>query len=867
MADSIVRLRLDSKEYDANVKMARQGLLNLEETCKKTGSSFEKADKEQVAYVQSLGKMETSSKSLRGKIGELSSAYVDLASQYRRLTDAEKNSPYGRALSQSLDELRQRTMAAREELRSINSEIGDVSSGGNPFEGMTSGIMGFAGKLGLAIGAADLLASSIKYNIETAKGFEQSLSQLKSLTGVTSEELKGYADDAIRLGGSSTQTASQVVDAFKLIGSQKPDLLASREALVAVTEAAITLAEAATIEVPEAAAALTGALNQFGLAGSESSRVINALAAGSQKGAGDINYLNAAISKCGTAAAASGVSFEQAVGAIEVLAERIPDASTAGTNLRNVLLTLSTQANNDFNPKIVGLQQALENLGKAEMSDAEFTKLFGKENYNAAMILRDSADKVKTMTENVTGSNTATEQAKINTDNLAGSMAALSSKWEEFNLKLNSSNGIVRDFVDYITNAIGGLERLLGLTNDIDTNRQDRADKKYQQSNTNAYTQAIFEQETRTGVDMRSTAKVELARKAVQANVRKNLAENDAAFNAREISTEQWRRNKKAIEESLQKSYDEIAKAFTTVVVKDPPKITDNKTTTTTTTTPTVTPSAPKAPKGYNLNKILEISQEEIFSIGQQESVASMNARIKELQQTANLATDSFTRMSANAQIQEIKIKISEVDMTEVERQIQEDIANIKVPAIQISASGNIGEVTDDLNKTKEAAQGISKSAQAVGQLGNAFATISGDSQAAAAAGAMMQVLSAVAAMAAAFAPQIGKSVGPWDAIAAIVAGATAIATAASTMKGAVKMEYGGMVPGNNYSGDKVPAMLNSGEIVLNTAMQRNVASAITGAQEARAQSSKPYLNSELIYLGLNAYGKRTGKGELVFSH
>ena len=647
MADSIVRLRLDSKEYDANVKMARQGLLNLEETCKKTGSSFEKADKEQVAYVQSLGKMETSSKSLRGKIGELSSAYVDLASQYRRLTDAEKNSPYGRALSQSLDELRQRTMAAREELRSINSEIGDVSSGGNPFEGMTSGIMGFAGQLGLAIGAADLLASSIKYNIETAKGFEQSLSQLKSLTGVTSEELKGYADDAIRLGGSSTQTASQVVDAFTLIGSQKPDLLASREALVAVTEAAITLAEAATIEVPEAAAALTGALNQFGLAGSESSRVINALAAGSQKGAGDINYLNAAISKCGTAAAASGVSFEQAVGAIEVLAERIPDASTAGTNLRNILLTLATQANNDFNPKIVGLQQALENLGEAEMSDAEFTKLFGKENYNAAMILRDSADKVKTMTENVTGSNTATEQAKINTDNLAGSMAALSSKWEEFNLKLNSTNGFLRKAVDFATDLITRLERLMGMNPDEAGQVKEIVDvarNTYKASLDNVYNKEDLTPNQKITMAKQSADQVtRMAWQNVQAKQRSGEYSMDEANYAYEI-----------VRKAGKQIYAEIEAEFS--------------------------------------GKKVEVPIEVTTKLNANASIDDLNKKVAELRQQFNAATDDASRKSIQNEINTYEKRIT--SMQNIATTTKSTIAQ----KVEIPVAGSIDEQTKKLS-------------------------------------------------------------------------------------------------------------------------------------------------------------------------
>lgn len=63
--------------------------------------------------------------------------------------------------------------------------------------------------------------------------------------------------------------------------------------------------------------------------------------------------------------------------------------------------------------------------------------------------------------------------------------------------------------------------------------------------------------------------------------------------------------------------------------------------------------------------------------------------------------------------------------------------------------------------------------------------------------------------------------VGPILAIAAI---ATLIAAAASIPSFAT----GGIVPGTSFSGDKVPAMVNSGEVILNAAQQSNLASKLT---------------------------------------
>ena len=135
-------------------------------------------------------------------------------------------------------------------------------------------LSGFAAFAGISVAIGDVVRTSME--------FEKSLSSLKSLTGVTTQELSFFKDEAIRLGSTTTQTASQVVDAFKLIGSQMPELLKNKEALSSVTESAIILAEAAEIDVPEAAKALTGALNQMGASSSQAAEYINILAAGSQ---------------------------------------------------------------------------------------------------------------------------------------------------------------------------------------------------------------------------------------------------------------------------------------------------------------------------------------------------------------------------------------------------------------------------------------------------------------------------------------------------------------------------------------------------------------------------------------------------------
>lgn len=334
-------------------------------------------------------------------------------------------------------------------IRRAKGEIGNFEKSITSMAGKIGpALSGFAAFAGISVAIGDVVRTSME--------FEKSLSSLKSLTGVTTQELSFFKDEAIRLGSTTTQTASQVVDAFKLIGSQMPELLKNKEALSSVTESAIILAEAAEIDVPEAAKALTGALNQMGASSSQAAEYINILAAASQQGSADIPYLNKAIENAGGAASSVGVQFNELVAAIEAIAPKITDAGSAGTNLRNIFLTLESSADKNLRPSVVGLSQAVENLAAKHMNATEMTKMFGKESVTAALALVSEKDKFIELTDGITGTNTALEQQKINNGNLAGSIAALQSAWEGFILTLNNSSGMLQSVVGFLADIVDG---------------------------------------------------------------------------------------------------------------------------------------------------------------------------------------------------------------------------------------------------------------------------------------------------------------------------------------------------------------------------------------------------------------------------
>lgn len=165
MAESILRLQVEDKQYNASLKEARQGLLALQQALQQSGATFQHVDKATVEYARGLGRMETVAKTAKGRIGEMTSAFTDLSVQYRHLTDEEKQSPFGQALSESLSQLSGRVREAKDELADITQELNNLGDAAEEVSTETSGSLSdmisvFGGNM--MTKGAELAASAIR---------------------------------------------------------------------------------------------------------------------------------------------------------------------------------------------------------------------------------------------------------------------------------------------------------------------------------------------------------------------------------------------------------------------------------------------------------------------------------------------------------------------------------------------------------------------------------------------------------------------------------------------------------------------------------------------------------------------------------
>ena len=427
-------------EVQVNGQQAKQELRDLEGYANslkgRLAEAYKAGDTKQIKKLEAelkktnaeLKTMRTNAKNIDFAMQNLSLAGPKELRQLLKDINAKLNSGHIKRGSAEWKMYQERLKLVNAELRKINAEVQETQSWLTRFNNGFSKWGGLLASGAAAITGVSFALSKLRNNRDDK---EDSAANLKALTGLDDNSIKWLTRQAEILstamdktGLRVTQSSRDILEAYMLVGSNKPELLNDKEALNAVTVETMRLSAASKMELAKSVEATTTALNQYGAGADQAARYVNVLAAGSKFGASNVEQQTAAILKAGTIAASSNISLEELVGTIEMLGEKGMKNEIAGTGLKTFFTRLSTGAI-DTNPKVVGLSVALENLNK-KVEEAEsqtvgggttlLKKLFGDEGMVTAMILTQNTEKVKEYTQAVTGTSVAMEQAAINSD-------------------------------------------------------------------------------------------------------------------------------------------------------------------------------------------------------------------------------------------------------------------------------------------------------------------------------------------------------------------------------------------------------------------------------------------------------------------
>ena len=740
MADLVTRLKVDSKEYESKIERARSGLLHLEQSLQKAGKSFASADEEQVAFVKELGKMETVSQTAKGKVGELSKAFIDLSVQYKKMTDQEKESPFGKAMAQSLDQLKTRVQDAKNEIKELEGELNGSQLGGAGGGGLFGGDK-FGGMIQVLGGNLMTKAVGMFANLASEMG------------------------DMVVQGIELAKQGEGIRIAFERLG--RGDIL---DGLREATHGTVT-----DVELMKAAVKF----NDFKLPIEE----LGTMLAFAQQKAKD-----------------TGQSVDYMV-----------DSIVTGLGRKSLMI--------------------LDNLGlsAAEIKDkmaqtGDMTKAVGA-------IIREqmskAGDYIETAADKATEANVRLKNAMTE---LGDALTPLTNNFNTFwtDIKvagLNFLKDVLTPMLNQFTevgrianqfNKMGGNGKVQGLIGELSGS----SDK----NTTYAKQMMSFSSQIRT-----LQAQIDNGGKLPGAGSGEG---RDVRYLESQLG-------------ALRKMRDEYEAMAKTIL---------NPITVSTTTGGTAGTAGTGSKGGTTKPK-----EEYIPLVG---SIDWMQQQVKELQTAFEQTADEAVRGKLYNELQKVKLVLDSMNagmsmtLERTSGSVTESMGlGIQIPKEIDDTGGNVAKAGED------AAESWNKAVNSINGVGSALAGIENP-----AVKVLGIIAEAIATIALTFAQSLKGTFTPWDWIAAAAAGtATMISTIAAIKSATSGFAEGGIVPGNNMSGDNLRMYgVNSGELILNRSQQGVIAAALQQeSSSGRSQQSVVIQGEDLIIALNNAY-RRRGMGEIV---
>lgn len=313
---------------------------------------------------------------------------------------------------------------------------------------VSSGAKTFFSDLGTAAGVASVAVGGIgAAALKASTDFNQAVSGVAAVAGATAAEMDALREAALAAGAATAFSASEAAVAeaeLARAGVSVADILGG-----ALT-GSLDLAAAGQLELGQAAEISAQALNIFGLAGDQTTRVADVLAAGANKSAADVKQLGDALRQGGLVAAQMGLDLETTIGALSLFADNALIGSDAGTSFKTMLQRLAPTSDEaaelmealglkffDAQGQFVGLEEVARQLKTqlGDLSDEQrahaLTTIFGSDAVRAATLLMDAgAEGVREYTAAVSDQGAAARMAATQLDNLAGDVEEFSGATE-----------------------------------------------------------------------------------------------------------------------------------------------------------------------------------------------------------------------------------------------------------------------------------------------------------------------------------------------------------------------------------------------------------------------------------------------------
>lgn len=843
MADVITRFKLETTQFDSKLRDSAKSLADLTGKLMIAGKDFDRFASKNVEAAKALGNIAPSATNAKDKVKELVTAYNDVAKAYNKLTVEQKNTDYGKALAGSLAELKGRVKDAKQELYGLGDSMDKVKDAGVDFNSVLS-------SLGQRFGInSELMGALTSGTLATTAAVTAGAAAVVAATKMWAD----YNDELNRQTNVTTVTTG-------LKGDDADNLTIGVRALARTYD----------VDFREAINAANTLIQQFGVSGEQA---LSLLQDGMQGMiAGDGGKLLSMIQQYAPSFRDAGIEASQLVAIIQnseggIFTDQNMNAIVMG--IRNIrLMTKQTSDalaqlgidGEDMSRKLEdgsmtifeALRQvsgAIDNVGSGSQAAGEVMQsVFGRQGTmagtklgEAIATLNTNLEETKTQTGELGESFVRLNDANIRLENTMKEVFGMTG-WEDMSnlIKTDLANTLsdVLEIVGGIRDAIkeiGTLDGFETLAKTIDkaTGGLLKANGQLKDiQNTIAFIKGL------TGGG--SGGGLSEGNGQIGGGVAGLLPSGKSKGS--KVTTD---KNGKVI--GATRDGQDVLAEYLATVNKNAPKPT-------TTTTPTSrTPSVTKKEtwKPIEMADLTlgtqKVNDNSDFLFGR--SKQDVQQDLQRAQKAYDIAPDEWTRAEARKDVtryqKELETMNGEGDLTKglMKDAYTHDFGkDMDVLAKELKNEQKTTQLSESEQVKQMSAMvgGIQQMVGGISQLGieipEGFQSLLSGLQ------GVMTILQAIQTI-----NTVGHVLGLFRNGGIVPHAATGL-----------------MVPGNDFS-DSTPVMVSSGELILNKAQQNAVAQ---GLREERGggYDGIPYVDGEKIYLGMNNFLRRSGRGEIVTS-
>jgi TP901 family phage tail tape measure protein len=174
--------------------------------------------------------------------------------------------------------------------------------------------------------------------ISAAADFQKKIDLFGAVTDASQADMEAVAQKAMEMGRTTIFSAGQMADAFVEFGKAGVN---TKDILAGVADSVVALASAAGIGLTDASDIIISTMQTFKISANDTMKIADLLAGAANSSIVEVRDLGVSLKYVGGIAAATGIPLKSVVTALSLLGQAGIKGSTAGTSLRQILVSLN----------------------------------------------------------------------------------------------------------------------------------------------------------------------------------------------------------------------------------------------------------------------------------------------------------------------------------------------------------------------------------------------------------------------------------------------------------------------------------------------------------------------------------------------